>query len=82
MKVKTTNFISPTNEKMTVVFILDDENAEIDRYSFYNEQREISIAPELKESIERLPELLQKIYNSGLNNENIEFITDNISVDW
>ncbi len=81
MKVKTTNFISPTNEKMTVVFILDDENAEIDRYSFYNEQREISIAPELKESIERLPELLQKIYNSGLNNENIEFITDNISVD-
>lgn len=81
MKVKTTNFISPTNEKMTVVFILDDENAEIDRYSFYNEQREIIIAPELKESIERLPELLQKIYNSGLNNENIEFITDNISVD-
>ena len=81
MKVKTTNFISPTNDKMTVVFILDDENAEIDRYSFYNEQREISIAPELKESIERLPELLQKIYNSGLNNENIEFITDNISVD-
>ena len=81
MKVKTTNFISPTNEKMTVVFILDNENAEIDRYSFYNEQREISIAPELKESIERLPELLQKIYNSGLNNENIEFITDNISVD-
>lgn len=81
MKVKTTNFISPTNEKMTVVFILDDDNAEIDRYSFYNEQREISIAPELKESIERLPELLQKIYNSGLNNENIEFITDNISVD-
>lgn len=81
MKVKTTNFISPTNEKMTVVFILDDENAEIDRYSFYNEQREISIATELKESIERLPELLQKIYNSGLNNENIEFITDNISVD-
>ena len=78
MKVKTTNFISPTNEKMTVVFILDDDNAEIDRYSFYNEQREISIAPEL---IERLPELLQKIYNSGLNNENIEFITDNISVD-
>ncbi len=81
MKIKTTNFISPTNEKMTVVFILDDENAEIDRYSFYNEQREISISPELKESIERLPELLQKIYNSGLNNENIEFITDNISVD-
>lgn len=81
MKVKTTNFISPTNEKMTVVFILDNDNAEIDRYSFYNEQREISIAPELKESIERLPELLQKIYNSGLNNENIEFITDNISVD-
>ena len=81
MKVKTTNFISTTKKKMTVVFILDDENAEIDRYSFYNEQREISIAPELKESIERLPELLQKIYNSGLNNENIEFITDNISVD-
>ena len=44
MKVKTTNFISPTNEKMTVVFILDDDNAEIDRYSFYNEQREISPA--------------------------------------
>lgn len=81
MKVKTTNFISPTNEKMTVVFILDDNNAEVDRYSFYNEQREISIAPELEESIERIPELLQKIYNSGLNNENIEFITDNIAVE-
>lgn len=81
MKVKTTNFISPTNEKMTVVFILDDNNAEIDRYSFYNEQREISIAPELEESIERIPELLQKIYNSGLNNENVEFITDNIAVE-
>lgn len=81
MKVKTTNFISPTNEKMTVVFILDDNNAEVDRYSFYNEQREISIAPELEESIERIPELLQKIYNSGLNNENVEFITDNIAVE-
>ena len=81
MKVKTTNFISPTNEKMTVVFILDDNNAEIDRYSFYNEQREINIAPELEESIERIPELLQKIYNSGLNNENVEFTTDNIAVE-
>lgn len=81
MKVKTTNFLSSENEKMTVLFILDDNDMEIDRLSFYNKQSELSMSSELEKSLDRLPELLMKIYNSGLNHENIEFITDNISVE-
>lgn len=81
MKVKTTNFLSSENEKMTVLFILDDNDMEIDRLSFYNKQSELSMSSELGKSLDRLPELLMKIYNSGLNHENIEFITDNISVE-
>lgn len=80
MKVKTTNFLSSDNEKMTVVFILDDNDAEVDRYSFYNKPQESNMSSELSLSLERLPELLQKVYNSGVNQENIEFITDNITV--
>jgi hypothetical protein len=38
------------------------------------------MSSELGKSLDRLPELLMKIYNSGLNQENIEFITDEISV--
>ena len=67
--------------KMTVLFILDDNDMEIDRLSFYNKQSELSMSSELGKSLDRLPELLMKIYNSGLNHENIEFITDNISVE-
>lgn len=80
MKIKVTNFLSSENEKMTVLFILDDDDAEVDRFSFYNEPRESSMSSELGKSLDRLPELLMKIYNSGLNQENIEFITDEISV--
>lgn len=80
MKIKTTNFTSSENEKMTVIFILDDDGSEMDRFTFYNKPEELSISSELKTTIERLPELMRKIYNSGLNKEYIEFITDNISV--
>jgi hypothetical protein len=80
MKIKITNFLSSDNEKMTVLFILDDNDAEIDRYSFYNEPRELDMSSELSKSLDRLPELLMKTYNSGLNQEHIEFITDEISV--
>lgn len=80
MKIKTTNFTSSENEKMTVIFILDDDGLEMDRFTFYNKPDELSISSELKTTIERLPELMRKIYNSGLNKEHIEFITDNISV--
>ena len=80
MTVKTTNFTSPEGEKLTVVFILGDDNQEIERYSFYNEPRELEINTELKTSIERLPELLQKIYNSGLKHEAIEFNSEDLLV--
>lgn len=66
---------------MTVIFILDDDNMEIDRMSFYVEPSKSNISPELESSIRKLPDFLQKMYNSGLNNENIQFITDEISVD-
>lgn len=81
MKVKTTNFINPEDEeKLTVVFILDDDDNEIERYSFYNEKREMSIEPELKTSLDRLPNLLHMIYNSGVKQENVEFITEDLMV--
>ena len=80
MTVKTTNFISPEGERLTVVFILGDDNQEIERYSFYNEPRELEINTELKTSIERLPELLQKVYNSGLKHEKVEFNNEELVV--
>lgn len=81
MKIKTTEFVSPENEKLTVLFILNDANEEVERFSFYNEPRELKIAPELKLSIDGLPDLLERIYNLGLNNEKIEFIKEELVVD-
>lgn len=80
MTVKTTNFCSPEGEKLTVVFILDDDNAELARYSFYNEPREMEINTELKTSIDKLPELLKQIYHSGINRETVEFINEDLLV--
>lgn len=80
MNIKTTKFISPENEKLTVIFILDDDGSEIERYSFYNEPIKLEIEPELERSIEKLPELLYKIYRSGLNGENINFTSDEMLV--
>lgn len=80
MKIKTTNFISPENERLTVFFVLNDDDSEIKRYSFYNEPRELNISPELETSISEFPDFLKMIYNSGLKNEEIEFITEDLTV--
>lgn len=81
MKIKTMNFISKSNEKLTTIFILDNNDNEVERYSFYNEPREIKIYPELEKSIDNISYLLHMVYNSGLKQEKIDFINENLNVD-
>lgn len=80
MNIKVSNFVG-NEEQLTTIFILDDNNAEIKRYSFYNTPREMEMEPELRESFNDLPNLLKMIYNSGRKNEQLDFSTETIFVD-
>ena len=81
MKIKTTHFTSEANERLTVVFVFDDNDAEVKRYTYYNEPKEIKIQPELEQTQLELSQLLKMIYNSGLNNENVIFEEETLKVE-
>lgn len=81
MKIKTINFYSQKDkENLTSVFVLDDNDGELEHYTFYNHPSEIKVQPELVSTIKNLPAFLEKIYNAGKSGENIEFSKEEIKV--
>lgn len=72
MKIKSIHFKDKKDdEEMLVIYILDDNDEEIEHLTFYNKNEFTKIQPELRSSIQRLPELIESIYNSG--NQDIDF---------
>jgi len=80
MKLKTIRFYNNEGEKMTSLYLLDDENVEIKQYSFYNKKDEIKAQKVLEESLTNLPYLLEEIYEMGKNGIPLEFSEKSIDI--
>lgn len=80
MEIKTINFLGKDGDKMVAVYLLSDEGEELERFTFYNAPSESKIEPELQSTLNRLPSFLKRLYNSGINNESIEFTETDIDV--
>jgi len=81
MKLKTLKFLNKEeNEKMIALFLLNDENIEIEHLSFYNKKEEIKAQKDLSESLENLSSFIKEIYEMGKNGIPLEFSSENIEV--
>lgn len=81
MKLKTLKFLNKEeNEKMIALFLLNDENIEIEHLSFYNKKDEIKAQKDLSESLENLSSFIKEIYEMGKNGVPLEFSSENIEV--
>lgn len=70
------------NIKETMLFIiLEDENKnEILRLPLYLAADAVASLPNLEEAFKNIPILLNMIYESGKNNEEVKFITEDITL--
>lgn len=81
MKLKTLKFLNKEeNEKMIALFLLNDENIEIEHLSFYNKKEEVKAQKDLSESLENLSSFIKEIYEMGKNGVPLEFSSENIEV--
>lgn len=69
-----------TDEEGTIAFISIGKEKELLKLPFYLSKDAEKQLPQLRESFNELPKLLEMIYNSGKNGEDIEFTTENISL--
>lgn len=70
-----------TDNEGTIVFItIEKENKEYLKLPIYLSKDAEKQLPQLRDGINQLPELLEMIYNSGINSEKIEFIKENIEL--
>ena len=73
MEIKTLNFLNGNpREKLTCVFVLDDNNVELDKLTFYDEDKDVVLAPELAQTIDKLPKFLEYVYNMGKDGDEDE----------
>lgn len=81
MKLKTLKFVNKEeNEKMVALFLLNDENIEIEHFSFYNKEQEIKAQKDLSDSLDNISSFIKEIYEMGKNGVPLEFSSENISV--
>ena len=72
------NFQYCDDEDGTIVFVSVGKEKELLKVPFYLSKDAEQQLPQLREGINQLPKLLEMIYNSGKNNEEIQFSTENI----
>lgn len=81
MEIKTLNFLSGNPmEKLACVFVLDDDNAEVDKLTFYNDEKDIVMEPVLAQSIDKLPKFLEYVYNLGKKGISVKFTSSDIEI--
>lgn len=69
------NEITGETEKMLLIILTDDSGAEIEKYPIYVNKEMSKRLPVLGETLLKIKDIMSMIYNSGKNNENIEFET-------
>lgn len=69
------------DEDSSIVFItIEKDNKELLKVPFFLSKEAEAQLPQLRDGFESLPQLLQMIYNSGKNQEEISFKTENVSL--
>lgn len=72
------NFQYCDDEDGTIVFVSVGKDKELLKIPFYLSKEAEKQLPQLREGVNQLPKLLEMVYNSGKNNEEVEFSTENI----
>lgn len=72
--------INGPEESMKVLILADDDGVEVKKFPIYINKEMTSKLPVLTETYNTLPELFKMVYESGLNDEDIEFIEENVNI--
>lgn len=67
-------------ERMLFIIILDDEGLEVKKYPIYLTKEAAEKLPVLQETFVDIKNLFEMIYNSGKNNEDIDFILESVNI--
>lgn len=68
-------------ESMLFIILVDDEGTEITKYPIYINEEMTKKLPVLMDTYSSLPNIIEMIYNSGLNGEKIDFLEENVKLD-
>jgi len=72
--------VNGDEEAMRFIILADDDGVEIKKFPIYINKEMTAKLPVLSETYSTLPELFKMVYQSGINNEDIEFIEENVEL--
>ena len=72
--------VNGDEEAMRFIILADDDGVEIKKFPIYINKEMTAKLPILSETYSTLPELFKMVYQSGINNEDIEFIEENVEI--
>lgn len=67
-------------ERMLFIIIVDDDGLEIEKYPIYLSKDVSEKLPALQSTFTDIKNLFELVYNSGKNEENIEFILEDVNI--
>ena len=67
-------------ERMLFIIILDDDGLEIKKYPIYLTKDAAEKLPVLQETFVDIKNLFEMVYNSGKNNEQLDFILESVNI--
>ena len=67
-------------ERMLFIIILDDDGLEVKKYPIYLTKDAAEKLPVLQETFVDIKNLFEMVYNSGKNNEDIDFILESVNI--
>lgn len=72
--------VNGDEEAMRFIILADDDGVEIKKFPIYINKEMTAKLPILSETYSTLPELFKMVYQSGINNEDIEFIEEDVEL--
>ena len=72
--------VSGDEEAMRFIILADNDGVEIKKFPIYINKEMTAKLPVLAETYSTLPELFKMVYQSGINNEDIEFIEEDVEI--
>lgn len=72
--------IESTDESMRFIILVDDDNVEIKKFPIYINKEMTEKLPALLETYNDMPDIFRMVYESGLKQENIEFVEETLNL--
>ena len=72
--------VNGQDEAMNFIILADDDGVEIKKFPIYINKEMATKLPVLSETYSTLPELFKMVYESGLNGEKIDFISEKVEL--